>query len=111
VQKPHPPVLVGGAFPYSARRAIRYGDGWVPGSSKQYRDIVDLIPRFRQMEAEAGRDPMPITAWYPPRELDLLRRYHELGVERAVFTVPSATAEVVLPALDEIAALMAAVNA
>jgi probable F420-dependent oxidoreductase len=111
VQKPHPPVLVGGAFPYSARRAIRYGDGWVPGSSKQYRDIVALIPRFRQMEAEAGREPMPITAWYPPRDLALLQRYHELGVERAVFTVPSATAEVVLPALDEIGALMAAVNA
>src|SRR6516162_9361059 len=27
VQKPHPPVIVGGAFPHSARRAIRYGDG------------------------------------------------------------------------------------
>jgi len=77
-----------------------------------HRDIVDLIPRFRQMAAEAGRDPasLPITAWYPPRELDLMHRYHELGVERAVFTVPSATAETVLPALDEIGALMAAVN-
>src|SRR5215471_7906053 len=27
-QKPRPPVLVGGAFPWAARRAIRYGDGW-----------------------------------------------------------------------------------
>jgi probable F420-dependent oxidoreductase len=113
VQKPHPPVLVGGAFPYSARRAIRYGDGWVPGSSKEYRDIVGLIPRFRQMAAEAGRDPasLPITAWYPPRDLALMHCYHVLGVERAVFTVPSATADIVLPALDEIGALMAAVNA
>jgi hypothetical protein len=83
----------------------------VPGSSKEYRDIVGLIPRFRQMTAEAGRDPIPITAWYPPPDLALLHRYHELGVERAVFTVPSAKAEIVLPALDEIGALMAAVNA
>ncbi|MGH7052541.1 MAG: LLM class F420-dependent oxidoreductase, partial [Stellaceae bacterium] len=30
VQKPHPPILVGGAFPQAARRAIRYGDGWCP---------------------------------------------------------------------------------
>ena len=30
VQKPHPPVIVGGAFPYGARRAIRFGDGWIP---------------------------------------------------------------------------------
>jgi probable F420-dependent oxidoreductase len=112
LQKPHPPVLVGGAFPYSARRAIRYGDGWVPGSTGGHRDIVALIPRFRQMAAEAVRDPasLPITAWYPARDLALLHRYHELGVERAVFTVPSATAETVHPALDEIGALMVAVN-
>src|ERR671923_2387513 len=30
VQKPHPPVIVGGAFPQAARRAVRYGNGWVP---------------------------------------------------------------------------------
>src|SRR3954470_4911619 len=30
VQKPWPPVLVGGAFPWAAQRAIRYGDGWYP---------------------------------------------------------------------------------
>src|SRR4030095_6873475 len=29
-QKPHPPVIVGGAYPYGARRAIAYGDGWLP---------------------------------------------------------------------------------
>ncbi len=113
VRKPHPPVLVGGAFPYSARRAIRYGDGWVPGSTGGHRDIVALIPRFRQMAAEAGRDPasIPITAWYPARDLALMHRYHELGVERVVFTVPSATAEIVLPALDKIGVLMGKVNA
>jgi len=30
VQKPHPPVILGGGFPQGARRAIRYGDGWMP---------------------------------------------------------------------------------
>src|SRR5690348_18487039 len=29
LQKPHPPVIVGGAYPHSMRRAVRYGDGWV----------------------------------------------------------------------------------
>jgi probable F420-dependent oxidoreductase len=113
VQRPHPPILVGGAFPYSARRAIRYGDGWVPGSTAGHRDIVTLIPRFRQMAAEAGRDPdkIPITAWYPDRDLGLLSRYRDLGVERAVFTVPSAGSETVLPLLDEIGDLMVRVNA
>jgi probable F420-dependent oxidoreductase len=112
LQKPYPPILVGGAFPYSARRAIRHGDGWVPGRTGGHHDIVDLIPRFRQMAAEAGRDTgsIPITAWYPERDLSLMHRYHVLGVERVVFSVPSATAETVQPALDEIGALMAKVN-
>jgi hypothetical protein len=29
-QKPHPPIIVGGAFRLAARRAIRYGDGILP---------------------------------------------------------------------------------
>src|SRR5207237_8070951 len=28
VKKPHPPVILGGAFTWAARRAVRYGDGW-----------------------------------------------------------------------------------
>src|ERR1700761_822080 len=58
VQKPHPPVIVGGAFPYSARRAIRYGDGWIPlaGRPTQHGDVFDFVPEFRKMLAAAGRD-------------------------------------------------------
>ena len=42
--------------------------------------------------------------------LALIRRYHELGVDRAVFTVHSAQRDIVSPALDEIDAIMAGVN-
>ena len=113
VRKPHPPVLVGGAFPYSARRAISYGNGWLPSTSGGADSLLEEIPRFRQMANEAGRDPasLPITAWYPPRDLDLMKRYLDLGVERVVFSVPSDPAETVLPHLDEIGTLMAATNA
>ncbi len=58
MQKPYPPILVGGAFPYSARRAVRYGDGWMPQvTASSPTPLTELIPRFRQMAAEAGRDP------------------------------------------------------
>jgi alkanesulfonate monooxygenase SsuD/methylene tetrahydromethanopterin reductase-like flavin-dependent oxidoreductase (luciferase family) len=66
VQKPHPPIIVGGAFPYGARRALRYGNGWMPHRSRtQYADVQALLPKFREMAAEAGRDPasVPITIW------------------------------------------------
>ena len=55
VQKPHPPVIVGGAFPYGARRAIAYGDGWMPHARRPaYGDVIALLPEFRKM-ADGGR--------------------------------------------------------
>src|SRR5262249_19970075 len=53
VQKPYPPILVGGGFPQAARRAIRYGDGWCPvgrtGSS-----LLEVLEKYRQMARDAG---------------------------------------------------------
>jgi probable F420-dependent oxidoreductase len=113
VQKPHPPVIVGGAFPYSARRAIRYGDGWIPQAARGgYTEIADMIPEFRKMCAEAGRDPatIAITVWFPRKDADLMKRYMDLGVERVVFNVESVAADQALPVIDEIAELMRKVN-
>src|SRR6267143_5966324 len=57
-QKPHPPISVGGAFRYAARRAIRYGDGIIPQApSAGSGEAEEFLPRFRQMAEEAGRDP------------------------------------------------------
>ncbi len=113
VQKPHPPVIVGGAFPYSARRAIRYGDGWIPHAARgSYSEIADLIPQFRKMATEAGRDAdsIEITVSNPRQEADLMRRYEDLGVARVVFSVESEKADKILPVLDSCAALMRKVN-
>lgn len=72
VQKPHPPVIVGGAFPYSARRAIRYGDGILPAApSAGSGSPEDFMPRFRKMAEEAGRDPasLSVTLGGAPEDL------------------------------------------
>jgi probable F420-dependent oxidoreductase len=109
VQKPYPPIIVGGAFPYGARRAIRYGDGWVPRASRQtYADVGDFLPQFRQMATEADRDPasLPITTFRVEENLDRLRHYRDIGVARAVISVPAAKADEVLPQLDRWAALI-----
>ena len=113
VQKPHPPVIVGGAFPYSARRAIRYGDGWIPQAARgSYTEIGDLIPEFRKMATEAGRDPdsIAITVWFPRRDPDLMKRYQDMGVERVVFNLESEKADTTMPVIDQIAGFMAEVN-
>jgi alkanesulfonate monooxygenase SsuD/methylene tetrahydromethanopterin reductase-like flavin-dependent oxidoreductase (luciferase family) len=56
VQKPHPPIHVGGAFPGGARRAARYGNGWIPIAGRA-DDITAQVAEFRKLAAEAGRDP------------------------------------------------------
>ena len=109
VQKPHPPIIVGGAFPYGARRAIAYGDGWLPHASRpSYGDITAKLPEFREMAKAAGRDPasIPITVYGAPENLDRLEAYRDQGIDRAIFEVPSAGADEVLPLLDRYADLM-----
>jgi probable F420-dependent oxidoreductase len=107
VQKPHPPVIVGGAFPWAARRAIRYGDGWIPLAGARYGDPLEFVPRFRRMAEAAGRDPqsLPITVAGPPEDLDLLQRYRDLGIDRVNFPLPPAQRDEVMPVLDRLAKL------
>ena len=103
VRKPHPPILVGGAFPYSARRAIRYGDGWMPQVTEYAKtELADLVPQFHQMAIEAGRDPasLPISVWGRQPDLNLAKRYQDLGVDRMVTSLDSAKADEILPLLD-----------
>jgi probable F420-dependent oxidoreductase len=113
VQKPHPPVIIGGAFPHGARRAIAFGDGWMPHISRQqYGDVTEFLERFRQMVAEAGRDPetFPITAWACNEDADRLKSYRDLGIVRACVSLPSEKEDTILPVLDRWADLIRAVN-
>ena len=107
VQKPHPPILVGGAFPHAANRAIAYGDGWIPLGGRG-ADILEQLPRVRQMAAEAGRDPasLSVSVFGAAEDAAQLKAYRDAGVERVVFSLESEKADTVLPVLDRIAKLM-----
>jgi probable F420-dependent oxidoreductase len=109
VQKPQPPILVGGAFPHAARRAVRYGDGWAPITGRGPEgDVEQILPRFRQMLSEAGRDPqsVPVTLFGASEDVDRLARYRDLGIERMVVMLPSGNRDQILPILDRWAALI-----
>src|SRR6266581_731637 len=109
VQKPHPPVIVGGAFPHGARRAIAFGDGWVPHARRPaYGDVLGLLPSFRKMAMAAGRDPagIPVTVFGVAEETDAIKRCRDAGVARVLFNLPAAKADEVLPVLDRCAALI-----
>jgi probable F420-dependent oxidoreductase len=106
VQKPHPPILLGGAFPQGARRAIRYGDGWLPIMSAN--GLTDLLPKYEAMAKEAGRAvaDVPISAWQPRFDAETAKRFRDLGVARLVTTLPPAGRDKILPILDRCAEAM-----
>ncbi len=70
VQKPHPPIWVGGESGPSMRRAARVGDAWYPiGTNKAH--MLDTLPRLeagiarlRTMTQAAGRDPNAVGVVY-----------------------------------------------
>jgi len=108
VQKPYPPILVGGAFPQAARRAIRYGDGWCPIGGRPGSDPLDALEQFRQMARDAGRDPqsLSITLFNPAEDADQLARYRDKGVARVVVMLLSEPSDKILPILDRWAPLI-----
>ena len=102
-QTPHPPIIVGGAFPIAAKRAIRYGNGWIPHSDKLEHDGVGVvIKQFREMAIEAGRDPasLPISIFRVPDDLTKLGFCQDIGVDRVVFSLPAEKEDKILPILD-----------
>jgi probable F420-dependent oxidoreductase len=108
VQKPHPPVIVGGAFPHGARRAVRYGDGWIPLAGRPGSGAFETVPKFRAMLQEAGRDPAtcPVSIFGAEEDADTLKRYRDLGIARVTPVLPATKEDVVLPILDRWAALI-----
>jgi probable F420-dependent oxidoreductase len=109
VQKPHPPIIVGGAFPKAAERAVRYGDGWIPlARGDLAQQLAEQFAEFRRMAQAAGRDPasLSLSGFAVPDNPDLLRRMGDAGMSRAIFVLPSAKADKVLPALDHWAGVM-----
>ena len=109
VQKPHPPVLVGGGLPYGARRALAYGDGWMPHAKRPTYRLLDKLPEYREMEKAAGRT-LPITAFGAEHDPAAWGPYRDAGIERIVLSINSEAADAVLPQLDRWAAKLAAVR-
>lgn len=104
VQMPYPPIVVGGGFPYGARRAIEYGDGWIPHTRlPPYEDVTDHLEDFWKMAAEAGRDPnsLPVTVWGGNPDLDRLKKWRDMGIARVVLPLESESADKLMPEIDQ----------
>jgi probable F420-dependent oxidoreductase len=97
VQRPHPPVLVGGDGPTVLDRVLAFGDAWFPDYAPE--GILERIPDLRARAAEAGRE-IPTLLMGVPDDPEVLERCERAGVKRALHWLPSAGRGPVEQALD-----------
>mgnify|MGYP001828142144 CR=1 FL=1 len=88
VQKPHPPILVGGMSPPALRRAVAQGDGWYGF----FQDVDATAAMIKALEetaksverpASLGRLELTVTPT-GAMDGDTLKRFEDLGVDRLV---------------------------
>lgn len=112
IQKPHPPIWIGGHSRPALRRTAKYGDGWHPVGATaaaplgpdEFRGLLNQLKRLTEAEgrnyeditisfkapiydpgvAVAGAERRPFTG-APDQILSDIRQYEELGVSELIF--------------------------
>ena len=89
VQKPHPPILLGGAAKNVLQRVVAYGDGWMPTRMSPER-LQENRNRLNELATTAGRDPatLPIRVFGAPNDADAKKRYEDAGAQAMVILLP-----------------------
>ena len=101
VQRPHPPIYVGGgpgAFP----RVREFGDAWLANSTPPEQ----LGPQIEQMRETAGRD-VPVSVYAIPDDAATVEAYTRLDIERVLFYLPTVPKSETLRHLDAFAEVAA----
>jgi len=94
VQKPHPPIIVGGGSPPALRRAVAQGNGWFGmwGLEETTAQLKALEEIAKSTERPASLGRLEITVGYPGEpgapdgfiDADTAKRFEDLGVDRLV---------------------------
>jgi probable F420-dependent oxidoreductase len=107
VQKPHPPIVVGGTSPAALRRAVSRGNGWygfLRDLETTKADLAGLAAARRQVERPAALGTLEISVTPSPRsDLESLLRYRDLGVDRLVLLPNARDAASIVRWVDETA--------
>jgi len=97
VQKPHPPIILGGSGPKILERVVRYADGWMPNRGQ----VLERIPELQEMANAAGRAPIPVTC-YPKASAEEIEQLAKAGVDRLIWYVPPDGRDPALKKLEEL---------
>jgi probable F420-dependent oxidoreductase len=100
IQKPHPPILLGGSGPDVLKRVVAYADGWMPNRGKD----LERIPELQELARDAGRDNIAVSV-YPKPEPAAIERAADTGVERCIYWLSPDGRDQALADLERLAAL------
>ncbi len=105
VQRPHPPIYLGGTTQKVFKRIITYGNGWFPTVKESLQEISAGRTILDQLAVEANRDPATIgmTMLGLPQDLDAIKQYESAGVDRGVIGLVAPSGIEVLDELEKIA--------
>ena len=106
IQRPHPPIILGGETDYTLKRVVDFCDGWLP---RPRANIAEGMTRLRRV-AEAGeRDlsSISVTVFGAPPDKETLDSYADLGINRALLRVPTEDRDTCLNLLDSYMTLLA----
>lgn len=95
VQRPHPPVVIGGSTPAAFRRAVAHGNGWY-GFAMDLAQTAECVAGLRRAAAEVARPAAlgELEISITPRgtlDRDAVARFADLGVARLIPYWPLAT--------------------
>ncbi len=88
-----PPIFVGGQPPHALRRAVRYGEGWMP-MVRNPADLEEPAAELRRLAREAGRPEPEIVALsaldtrHPARMAERAEAFEKAGATRLVHGAP-----------------------
>ena len=106
MQRPHPPIVLGGESDHTLKRVVEYCDGWFPRTRAGF-DPVEAKARLAKAANEKGRDPksLTITVFGAPNKAEVLESYARAGIESALLAIPDGTRDEILAFLDKQAPL------
>jgi len=109
VQRPHPPIVIGGTSPQAFRRAVRQCNGWY-GFAVNLEDTARCMQELAKAAGRYVRRPAlgKVEVTVTPRgklDADTVHRFEDLGVDRLVATARATSVDDVLRLIDTIAGL------
>jgi len=110
VQKPHPPVLIGGMGDRALDRVVAFGDEWMPNVVVSPEVLGGRIEDLQRRAEEAGRGRIPVRLFAAKPEARAVERLRGAGVDAALFYLPTEDTGETERRLDQLTAVAAEVR-